>query len=127
MIRRPPRSTRTDTLSPYTTLFRSDADRKHVERGERHDRDHAQDRDPRLAAPERADLRKIGADQVRIVAPRLDLARPAGDEQAIGGTGAQARKIGAGLVRRASEAGDARPELLQQSEPERVEEGKRGY
>src|SRR3546814_13021689 len=25
MSRRPPRSTRTDTLSPYTTLFRSDA------------------------------------------------------------------------------------------------------
>src|SRR3546814_3477958 len=88
MIRRPPRSTRTDTLFPYTTLFRS---RQHVERGERHDRDHAQDRDPRLAAPERADLRKIGADQVRIVAQRLDLARPAGDEQAIGGTDAQAR------------------------------------
>src|SRR3546814_861367 len=30
MIRRPPRSTRTDTLFPYTTLFRS----LHVERGE---------------------------------------------------------------------------------------------
>src|SRR3546814_10199042 len=30
MIRRPPRSTRTDTLFPYTTLFRS---------GERHERD----------------------------------------------------------------------------------------
>src|SRR3546814_2775927 len=30
MIRRPPRSTRTDTLFPYTTLFRS---------GARHDRD----------------------------------------------------------------------------------------
>src|SRR3546814_9962620 len=29
MIRRPPRSTRTDTLFPYTTLFRSPA---HVER-----------------------------------------------------------------------------------------------
>src|SRR3546814_4434587 len=28
MIRRPPRSTRTDTLLPYTTLFRSDG--KHV-------------------------------------------------------------------------------------------------
>src|SRR3546814_3081274 len=29
MIRRPPRSTRTDTLFPYTTLFRSDpADRR---------------------------------------------------------------------------------------------------
>src|SRR3546814_20100767 len=26
MIRRPPRSTRTDTLFPYTTLFRSQAD-----------------------------------------------------------------------------------------------------
>src|SRR3546814_6885233 len=26
MIRRPPRSTRTDTLFPYTTLFRSDDD-----------------------------------------------------------------------------------------------------
>src|SRR3546814_6769570 len=30
MIRRPPRSTRTDTLLPYTTLFRSDA----VQRGQ---------------------------------------------------------------------------------------------
>src|SRR3546814_15485387 len=26
MIRRPPRSTRTDTLFPYTTLFRSESD-----------------------------------------------------------------------------------------------------
>src|SRR3546814_2067054 len=29
MIRRPPRSTRTDTLFPYTTLFRSQHDGKH--------------------------------------------------------------------------------------------------
>src|SRR3546814_5218699 len=28
MIRRPPRSTRTDTLFPYTTLFRSPGDRE---------------------------------------------------------------------------------------------------
>src|SRR3546814_1827504 len=28
MIRRPPRSTRTDTLFPYTTLFRSACDRQ---------------------------------------------------------------------------------------------------
>src|SRR3546814_5063545 len=28
MVRRPPRSTRTDTLFPYTTLFRSDQDRQ---------------------------------------------------------------------------------------------------
>src|SRR3546814_5460225 len=31
MIRRPPRSTRTDTLFPYTTLFRSQAGRKLVD------------------------------------------------------------------------------------------------
>src|SRR3546814_8137783 len=30
MIRRPPRSTRTDTLFPYTTLFRSDGFIAHV-------------------------------------------------------------------------------------------------
>src|SRR3546814_9281770 len=30
MIRRPPRSTRTDTLFPYTTLFRSQGDRRKV-------------------------------------------------------------------------------------------------
>src|SRR3546814_10739108 len=30
MIRRPPRSTRTDTLFPYTTLFRSSSSRKAV-------------------------------------------------------------------------------------------------
>src|SRR3546814_4449888 len=30
MIRRPPRSTRTDTLFPYTTLFRSPRSQSHV-------------------------------------------------------------------------------------------------
>src|SRR3546814_11700754 len=35
MIRRPPRSTRTDTLFPYTTLFRS-ADNLHVARMQQH-------------------------------------------------------------------------------------------
>src|SRR3546814_14195194 len=30
MIRRPPRSTRTDTLFPYTTLFRSSAPRRRL-------------------------------------------------------------------------------------------------
>src|SRR3546814_17027791 len=37
MIRRPPRSTRTDTLFPYTTLFRSDGLRglRHLARVER--------------------------------------------------------------------------------------------
>src|SRR3546814_10553316 len=31
MIRRPPRSTRTDTLFPYTTLFRSDVGERRAE------------------------------------------------------------------------------------------------
>src|SRR3546814_2889082 len=35
MIRRPPRSTRTDTLFPYTTLFRSHEERAHPRRGRR--------------------------------------------------------------------------------------------
>src|SRR3546814_9756247 len=35
MIRRPPRSTRTDTLFPYTTLFRSGEYRDAEQRGER--------------------------------------------------------------------------------------------
>src|SRR3546814_9391117 len=47
MIRRPPRSTRTDTLFPYTTLFRSVAyeDRQHdagAEPGNHHRRQRAQ-------------------------------------------------------------------------------------
>src|SRR3546814_2396999 len=33
MIRRPPRSTRTDTLFPYTTLFRSDSSSRLLEFG----------------------------------------------------------------------------------------------
>src|SRR3546814_3891542 len=50
MIRRPPRSTRTDTLFPYTTLFRS-ADPRRI--GHRQGSRRA--RDPRdRAAPERA-------------------------------------------------------------------------
>src|SRR3546814_6145363 len=32
MIRRPPRSTRTDTLFPYTTLFRSSRERGRIQR-----------------------------------------------------------------------------------------------
>src|SRR3546814_13044506 len=38
MIRRPPRSTRTDTLFPYTTLFRSDGDLTGVYRIDREGR-----------------------------------------------------------------------------------------
>src|SRR3546814_19663297 len=31
MVRRPPRSTRTDTLFPYTTLFRSSKDKLYIQ------------------------------------------------------------------------------------------------
>src|SRR3546814_2884957 len=34
MIRRPPRSTRTDTLFPYTTLFRSNGNDRRIDAGQ---------------------------------------------------------------------------------------------
>src|SRR3546814_6076590 len=40
MIRRPPRSTRTDTLFPYTTLFRSAASHRRPARAPRPSRPH---------------------------------------------------------------------------------------
>src|SRR3546814_7182076 len=53
MIRRPPRSTRTDTLLPYTTLFRSPL---------RHDRDHRRlrgiDNEANIVQRSRADHRQ---------------------------------------------------------------------
>src|SRR3546814_7306868 len=61
MIRRPPRSTRTDTLFPYTTLFRSEFDLGHqiifVARGHGH-----LDLVVELAADQRAAERRIIAD-----------------------------------------------------------------
>src|SRR3546814_6510845 len=43
MIRRPPRSTRTDTLFPYTTLFRSGGEEPQRVVGPRHRDDEAED------------------------------------------------------------------------------------
>src|SRR3546814_16722609 len=56
MIRRPPRSTRTDTLFPYTTLFRS------VERRQRDRGDALLDRQPaaELEIVQVADRRIVG-------------------------------------------------------------------
>src|SRR3546814_1815253 len=53
MIRRPPRSTRTDTLFPYTTLFRSCA-------GNRHPR-------PRPGAPWRVHPRVCGEQEIIVI------------------------------------------------------------
>src|SRR3546814_12209161 len=56
MIRRPPRSTRTDTLFPYTTLFRSQRSGD-PKPGNRDERDQNRDRDETLfAAGERIHL-----------------------------------------------------------------------
>src|SRR3546814_1413764 len=44
MLRRPPRSTRTDTLFPYTTLFRARADAPSERREPRRERRSAPDR-----------------------------------------------------------------------------------
>src|SRR3546814_20957706 len=43
MIRRPPRSTRTDTLFPYTTLFRSDAEQPEHALAQRRQAGHGQE------------------------------------------------------------------------------------
>src|SRR3546814_3948303 len=66
MIRRPPRSTRTDTLFPYTTLFR--AATAIVERGERR-------HEPRLRIERR---RHEGDARGRLTARCLDQHRVAG-------------------------------------------------
>src|SRR3546814_10611152 len=69
MTRRPPRSTRTDTLFPYTTLFRSRPRRFrvfHVRRAEKpaHRPDHAGRIPPRHPPPHRSShaLRQLSGD-----------------------------------------------------------------
>src|SRR3546814_3371962 len=59
MIRRPPRSTLTDTLLPYTTLFRSQYDRPAVQRP---------DQGAAVVAPGRRLRRRRGARRVLAVA-----------------------------------------------------------
>src|SRR3546814_1375838 len=54
MIRRPPRSTRTDTLFPYTTLFRSDS----ISRQARHWRRAARPRQSRSVNPRPPESRR---------------------------------------------------------------------
>src|SRR3546814_2176515 len=76
MIRRPPRSTRTDTLFPYTTLFRSPLahppPERHVQRADARQRHvarrapdgarlpHLPFADPRLKQPGGAEVPQIG-------------------------------------------------------------------
>src|SRR3546814_15077725 len=82
MIRRPPRSTRTDTLFPYTTLFRSHG-AAHGAAGHRADddqlhADHHRALDPASGAGAPADTAQSGADRA-VAVPEL-LRDGAGDQ-----------------------------------------------
>src|SRR3546814_18138400 len=76
MIRRPPRSTRTDTLFLYTTLFRSLVDAVEADLGAGQGR-LAEDRDPAGHYGRHADLDRL--------ARRLQIGREPGDAGADGG------------------------------------------
>src|SRR3546814_15051431 len=83
MIRRPPRSTRTDTLFPYTTLFRSrhgadDLDALHHSgrrSGPRGDAPGAQARRPAAVCRARAIARRRGARMAGPADPALEADR----------------------------------------------------
>src|SRR3546814_2108391 len=101
MIRRPPRSKRTDTLFPYTTLFRSAiGDRRLGGRG----RDGPLDMGQRPGRALRLDLQDEG--RLLVLGPTL-LARPVGDafqqaaHQAFAGQ--RLPVVGAGKRRRSEE------------------------
>src|SRR3546814_5430256 len=86
MIRRPPRSTRTDTLFPYTTLFRSAVAARLAERdGEQRGPDllleigagHLErDREPRAAAGEIIGKLIFGFDEDRMIGRGVQRAEP---------------------------------------------------
>src|SRR3546814_11675506 len=81
MIRRPPRSTRTDTLFPYTTLFRSKDARDTVERGEAEQQRQGQPARPGEPAERRGDQKVDEVREDRDAAPREAVGRPAGDRR----------------------------------------------
>src|SRR3546814_8957234 len=70
MIRRPPRSTRTDTLFPYTTLFRSHRRRMGIVAARRRI----------IPATERVEA-VGGADRARCDRPRRTVVRPEGTDR----------------------------------------------
>src|SRR3546814_18216778 len=77
MIRRPPRSTRTDTLLPYTTRFRSQARAAHV--ADHHPLDKlARAPGHQQAFGEAAALVELDVDAVEVVVARFELGAIAG-------------------------------------------------
>src|SRR3546814_19200911 len=94
MIRRPPRSTRTDTLFPYTTLFRSD-----LEIGERSGGQRAGHRGRAGRGIERNDLEPGagGVDDIAVILHRVGAVAGIAD-----------LVVGAALHREAAFAGEDR-------------------
>src|SRR3546814_5334896 len=91
MIRRPPRSTRTDTLVPYTTLFRSRYDRSTPEASaSRGDHVCARDRRLRLALHPTAELLPAPGRPGRPADDRPDSGRL--DDSAHGRSGQEGRR-----------------------------------
>src|SRR3546814_7032418 len=79
MIRRPPRSTRTDTLFPYTTLFRSLKDAEEIEKpDDEHDRRFLHDRDTDIYDPRQGQVRRLRHDHQPGDAPPRQPQRQAG-------------------------------------------------
>src|SRR3546814_11008755 len=89
MIRRQPRTTRTDTLFPYTTLFRSEAGRvdtiQWIERGP----DHARYAEG-IEDMDRAEACAIEGGDTRVLALGVDADDRAGIVEQVGGDGANA-------------------------------------
>src|SRR3546814_9802909 len=77
MIRRPPRSTRTNTLFPYTTLFRSP--RRGAALGRDRVRAHQQKPSPRYGYGARADHGRQEA--LCEISPAMDQAKPVRSEE----------------------------------------------
>src|SRR3546814_13327723 len=84
MIRRPPRSTRTDTLFPYTTLFRSIGMRQPIERYRRQ----RLDRHRAVAALARLEgcglVEMVGGNDPGTVRLALDAASDRSEERRVG-------------------------------------------
>src|SRR3546814_7980920 len=79
MIRRPPRSTRTDTLFPYTTLFRSDVDASAGEAGVGEDQAAgavARGDDDRVAIADQPPRVATARQYVDLFAPEIDEQAP---------------------------------------------------
>src|SRR3546814_207179 len=113
MIRRPPRSTRTDTLFPYTTLFRSvvAADRERRHAGRRHLGDEVLDVVEALLEPETAgegNVADIGDAQVidRRAAQHMVIRPDALDVAQRPRPEACARAVGDAEVHRHADEGD---------------------